>query len=94
MVNLEKVTGSRDGKHSVILFALSTCIWCRKTKALLDNLGVSYEYVYVDRLSGQDKAEVMKKVSNFNPRVSFPTVVVDDEVIVGFRKDQIERALS
>ncbi|MDD5660242.1 MAG: glutaredoxin domain-containing protein [Actinomycetota bacterium] len=39
-----------DGKQNkkVMLYALSTCIWCRKTKMLLDELGIAYDYMDVD----------------------------------------------
>ena len=38
-----------------MLYALSTCVWCRRTKQLLDQLGVEYDYVDVDLLEGGDK---------------------------------------
>ena len=44
---LTKVPGENKG-HKVTLYALSTCGWCKKTKKFLDELGVEYEYVYVD----------------------------------------------
>jgi|GEM_PF-3996188 len=42
----EQVGGEDRG--DVLLYALSTCGWCRKTKALLKELGVQYRYVDVD----------------------------------------------
>jgi glutaredoxin len=46
-----------DGKDNgdITLYALSTCIWCKKTKELLTSLGVSFNYVYVDLLKGEDR---------------------------------------
>ena len=40
----------KNKKHRVMLYALSTCIWCKKTKKLLDNLDVCYDFVFVDLL--------------------------------------------
>jgi glutaredoxin len=78
-----------------MLFALSTCVWCKKTKRLLDGLDISYEFIYVNELSGKDKAEVTKEMKKFNPHLTFPTIVVDgDKVIMGFKEGQIMRALS
>ena len=95
MVNPTKVIGTNQSKHHIKLFALSTCIWCKKTKGLLDSLDVSYDFIYVDELSGQDKAEIMSEVKEFNPRCSFPTLVIDNEkCIVGFKEQQIKRAVS
>lgn len=78
------VDGSID--KGLFLFTLSTCMWCRKTKALLRELGVAYEYVDVDLLEGADKEEAMKDLSKYNPQTSFPTILVDGgaSVMMGF----------
>lgn len=79
----------------VKLYALSTCGWCKKTKRFLDDHNVVYEYEYVDLLTGDEKDRVMTEVARWNPRRSFPTVVVDDsEVVVGFREDLLREVLG
>ncbi|PXF56785.1 MAG: hypothetical protein C4B59_16340, partial [Candidatus Methanogaster sp.] len=39
-----------EDKGKIILYALSTCVWCKKTKKLLTELGVDFHYVYADLL--------------------------------------------
>jgi len=81
--------------HRIMLYALSTCGWCQKTKKLLDNLGVEYDYEYVDQLQGDEKDEAVRKVTKWNPSCSFPTLVLDNkECIVGYREDEIREALQ
>ena len=43
-----------DGKNrgTVMLYALSTCGWCAKTKDLLRELGIAFDYTFVDLLDG------------------------------------------
>jgi glutaredoxin-like protein NrdH len=85
------------GKKSrhIMLYALSTCGWCRKTKQLLDDLGVEYNYEYVDKLQGEEREEAMRKIKAWNPSCSFPTVVLDnEECIVGYREDELRGALE
>ena len=95
MIIPKKVAGIRRSEHSIMLYALSTCIWCKKVKRLLDKLGLSYEFIDVDELSGQDEARVMKQVKEFNPQGTFPTMIIDgSECIVGYKEDQIRKALS
>lgn len=78
-------------KGPVRLYALSTCIWCRKTKKLLDSLKIAYDYIYVDTLQGKEKEEVMDEVERWNPRCSFPTLVYNDEkCISGFKEKEIK----
>ena len=52
----EHVEGEDRG--DVMLYALSTCGWCKKTKALLQELGVAYKYVDVDQLDLEELEEV------------------------------------
>jgi len=94
MLNTVKVKGTKECPHTVMLFALSTCIWCKKTRSLLDNLGIPYEYIYVDLLSSQEENQVMKEIDKYNPGRSYPTIVIDgNKVIVGFKEDQIKDAM-
>jgi glutaredoxin len=87
------VPGIDRGK--VIMYGLSTCVWCKKTKKLLTDLGVDFEYIYVDRLEGEEEKEVIKNVRRFNPATSFPTTVINEErAIVGFREKEIREALG
>jgi glutaredoxin-like protein NrdH len=81
-------------KAQVMLYALSTCGWCRKTKALLNDLGVEYSFVDVDLLKGAEQDKVMKEVEKWNPSSSFPTVVVNGECIVGFDEKRIKKAVG
>ena len=76
-----------EGKNvgHVMMYALSTCVWCKKTKALLNALGVDYYYVDVDMLTGQERTNVAGEVAHWNPQRSFPTIVVNStNVIVGY----------
>lgn len=78
----------------VKLYALSTCIHCKNTKAYLDQCGSQYECVFVDKLEGDERKKIIEEVKKLNPAVSFPTVVINGEVIVGFNKDKIDKALG
>jgi len=87
--------GHVNGSHNIVLYALSTCGWCRKTRRFLESRGVAFDYVYVDLLAVDERKEVLAKVRQWNPRSSFPTIVVNDsESTVGFREDQLMEALE
>ncbi|NYB27043.1 MAG: glutaredoxin family protein [Methanobacteriaceae archaeon] len=90
---MEHVDGEDKGK--IVLFALSTCQWCRKTRLLLEELEVDFSYIYVDLLEGEERSEIIEEVKKYNPQLSFPTLVLDDgEVIVGFNEEGIKEALA
>ena len=82
-------------EHKVLLYALSTCGWCKRTKRLLGEMGVDYDYIDVDQLAGEDKDQVRQEVTKWNPSCSFPTIVIDDDkCIAGFREDEMRRLLG
>ena len=90
---VEHVNGKQMGK--VILYALSTCGWCAKTKELLRELGVDFDFIYVDLLEGKEQDDVMNEVEKWNPKGSFPTLVIKDTIsIAGFREAEIREALK
>jgi glutaredoxin len=90
----EHVPGSPNS-HKVRLFALSTCGWCRKTKQLLEDLGVEYDRIDVDLLEGEEREEAVAEVKKWNAAATFPTIVVDGEdAIVGYEAEAIKGTLG
>jgi glutaredoxin-like protein NrdH len=90
---MEHVEGEKKGK--IILYALSTCVWCKKTKELLEFLKVDFYYTHVDLLSGKEKEEAMDEIKKWNPRCSFPSLVVGNEqCIVGYDEKKIREAVE
>ena len=93
MMKIEHVDG--ENKDKIMLYALSTCGWCKKTKELLTKLGVRFDFIYVDYLDGNDRDNTMEIVKKWNPRCSFPTLVINDkDCIVGYKEDKIKEALG
>ncbi len=85
-----------DGRDAgnVLLFALSTCGWCQRTKNLLKELGIAFDYIYVDLLPADELKSTLMLVEKYNPTGSFPTIIINDsKIIVGFREDEIRAAL-
>ena len=78
----------------VFLYALSTCGHCKNTKKLLDENNVAYDYVFVDLLSKDEMGKTLDEVRKVNPQTSFPTLLIDDKVIVGYRELEILEALG
>ncbi len=92
-MDVKHVDGKTVGK--LMLYALSTCVWCRKTKRLLDDLGVDYDYTDVDFLSGAEKEATMEVIKKHNPKCSFPTLVINDsKCVVGYKENEIREVLK
>lgn len=87
------IPGKKSGH--IMLYALSTCGWCQKTKKLLDDFRVAYDYVYVDNLPVDEREKAIQAVTTWNPSCSFPTLVIDNKKsIVGYKENEIREALG
>ncbi len=90
-MKMEHVDGKNAGK--VVLFALSTCGWCGKTKELLKELGIAFDFAYVDLLPAQEMDDAIALIEKYNPAGSFPTLIINEsKVIIGFREEEIRGA--
>jgi len=79
---------------NVQIFTLSTCGHCKSTKKLLDKLSVSYDCIEVDLLDRDQRKEILENIKVLNPKLSFPTIVIGDRVIVGYKEHEIKEALG
>lgn len=77
----------------IVLYGLMSCAHCKEVRELLVERQVPFECIFVDLLTGEERSETLREVRRINPEVTFPTVVIGDKVIVGFKKDQIAEAL-
>jgi glutaredoxin-like protein NrdH len=89
-MTVEHVSGRKVG--NIMLYGLSTCQWCNKTKELLRDLGLDFNFVYVDLLEGEEQDKALSEMERWNPRGSFPTLVIDDtRCIIGYQESQIRK---
>ena len=83
-----------NAQPDVKIFSLSTCSHCKATKRFLGDCTIKYEFVDVDLLKGDERKAIIEDVKKFNPRWSFPTIIIGDKVIVGFKEKEIKEALG
>jgi len=80
--------------HKVKMFTLSTCSHCKATKKFMQDNGIPFDCVDVDLLQGADREKILKEVEKYNPQRSFPTIIIGDNIIIGFRESDIREALG
>ena len=79
---------------AVKMYTLSTCVHCRNVKKFLTDCSVKFEFEDVDLLTGDEREAILGEVRKFNPKCTFPTIIIGDKVIIGFREDEIREALN
>jgi len=71
----------------VKIYSLSTCSHCKATKKFLGECTIKYEL-------GDERKAIIEDVKKFNPRCSFPTIIIGETVIVGYKEKEIKEALG
>jgi glutaredoxin len=90
----ENVMEEENRNTDVKIYSLSTCSHCRAAKKFLGDCAIKYEFIDVDLLDREERMAILEDVKRFNPRCSFPTIVIGEKVVVGYREDQIREALG
>ena len=89
-----KVPG-KNNKHHVLLYALSTCGWCKRAKKFLQENDVEFEYVDVDQCSSGEKNEARQDIQSRGGRLAYPTIIIDNEILLtGAPQDKLKEVLE
>ena len=78
----------------VKIYTLSTCSHCKAAKKFLNENQIVFDATDVDLLQGADREAVLNEVIQYNPQRSFPTIVIGNQVIIGFKEAAIREALG
>ena len=81
-------------KDTATLYALSTWSHCKSTRRLLSKCNVEFNYIEVDDLEGDERKAILADIRELNPLCSFPTIKINDTVIVGYKENKIKEALG
>ena len=93
-MDIVKVPG-KNNKHKVLMYTLSTCAWCKKTKKFLKDNNVEYQYVDVDLSNDDDHEKTRNDILRRGGPISYPTIIIDDrKLITGYSEDEIKEALD
>jgi glutaredoxin-like protein NrdH len=77
-----------------VLLALSTCPRCMRMKRFLQENRVEATITDVDLLSFGEKKSIYKFLQPYNPRLSFPTLIIGKDAIIGEDYDRAREVLG
>lgn len=89
----DRPIGPTPGSDRPFLYTLSTCIHCKHAKELFKRLEVSYDFIDVDKLS-EEESSVLEEMGKYNPKETFPTIIIGSTVIIGYQENDIKKALG
>ncbi len=84
-IQYTEVPGQRDN-HTITVYALSTCGFCKRALAFLNDFNFAYKYIYVDQIPLETKNEIKEVLKQkFKVNIAFPFAVIDEtKYLVGF----------
>ena len=89
IIEMAKTAKKSVKEHRVIVYSTKTCPWCHKAKEFLEEKGVAYKDVDV----GADQKAANEMVEK-SGQMGVPVIDMDGKIIVGFDKEELEKALS
>ncbi len=93
MAEYTHVSGRDFG--NIRMYTLSTCGWCKKTKAFMKEHNVEFSYIDVDLLAADEQELIRKEQIGYNPDGSYPTIVIDSgQCIVGYDEQKLRRLIG
>ncbi len=93
-MSIKRVEGTKKD-HRVFLYTLSTCGWCKKTKEMLIEANIEYDYLDVDQLKTEERKTAFDDLKRRNAPLGFPIIIIDDtKLISGYDPLRIKEALG
>ena len=90
----QTVEGSKKNRD-ITLLTLSTCMWCKKCKAWLNERDIQYRYVDVDKINFEEKTKILEYLrEKYQSRISYPFMICDNEYVVGYNPGKYEELMK
>ena len=83
-----KTVSGSISSHNVMLYTISTCIWCKRLKSKLGGKDIQYSYIDIDLVPYMQKEVLKTQLRQFKSRLAFPMMFVDDKFIPNAEIDQ------
>jgi len=78
----------------IVLYTLSTCPWCRKTKQFLKEKGIPFDYTDYDLTTEDVQQKIEKEVQESGFSLAFPYAKINGDVIVGYNPQKLSELLG
>ena len=80
--------------NKIKIYTLPTCSHCKAAKKFLNDNNIAFDATDVDILQGEERKAALDEVMQYNPERSFPTIVIGNKIIIGFKEYDIREALG
>jgi len=78
----------------IMVYALSTCPWCMKTKQFLKDNKVAFDFIDYDLADEEQQKKIITELDKLDANSGFPVIIIGNEVIIGYNPEKISKALG
>ena len=78
----------------VKVYALSTCLWCKKTKKYFEEKKIPFEAVDYDKQDDDCQQKIMEEIKANGGTGSFPFVKIGNSCTQGYNPGEFEKLLE
>jgi glutaredoxin len=81
-------------KPRIMVYALSTCPWCMKTKQFLRDHKIAFNFVDYDLADEKQQEKIIEELDKLDANSGFPVIIIGTEVIIGYQPEKISKVLG
>jgi arsenate reductase-like glutaredoxin family protein len=78
----------------VLIYTISTCPVCRKTKEFFRTRGIPFDFIDYDLANENEQNKIAVEMMTGAGHIGFPFVRIDDVVVIGFNPERFEQILK
>jgi len=78
----------------ITIYALSTCLWCKKTKKFFEEKKVPFTAIDYDKLNDDEQEKLMAEIKKDGCNGTFPFTRIGDACVQGYAPDEFEEELK
>jgi len=80
--------------EKVVMYTLSTCPWCRKTKQFFTDKKIPFDFIDYDLADEKEQERIKSEMSEYGGSIAFPFVIIGEEAIVGYNPEKYAELLG
>jgi glutaredoxin len=80
--------------EKVLMYTLSTCPWCRKTKQFFTDKKIPFDFIDYDLADKKEQERIKSEMSKYGGAIAFPFVIIGEEAVVGYNPEKYAELLG
>ena len=80
--------------NKIIIYSLSTCLWCKKTKKYFEDRKIQFEVLEYDKQDEARQADMMAEMRARGAAGSFPFIKIGNQCCHGYDPEAFETLLN